>query len=351
MLTVTVEGCKAARLRPHWMASANAMLFRFAFAFAASATFLPSAMADEAKPRQAVLISFDGAKDISQWHRSLALGDKTGARFTYFLSCVYLLSPENKAEYQPPAVAPSHSNVGFGDSRQDVSQRLNLLYQAFLEGHEIASHGCGHFDGAKWSAREWAQEFAAFNDILARAWVLNGDKEPAGWRDTARHFSTGFRAPYLSTGPGLAAAEKTGGFLYDASGITRGILAPETVGGMVRFSLPTLPEGPQNRRIISMDYNLFVRHSGGFERHDTGSIFEQRTYDMLKAAFEEQYNGKRQPLQFGLHFTLMNGGAYWRAAERFVTEVCAKPDVDCTTYEAYARQLRKGSKTGRNGAS
>jgi hypothetical protein len=38
---------------------------------------------------------------------------------------------------------------------------------------------------------------------------------------------------------------------------------------------------------------------------------------------------------------LMNGGAYWWAAERFAREVCVKPDVRCTTYEDYARQLLK----------
>ena len=41
------------------------------------------------------------------------------------------------------------------------------------------------------------------------------------------------------------------------------------------------------------------------------------------------------PLQLGFHFVLMNGGAYWRALERFAEEVCAKPDVACISYRDY----------------
>jgi len=28
----------------------------------------------------------------------------------------------------------------------------------------------------------------------------------------------------------------------------------------------------------------------------------------------------------------MNGGAYWRALDRFLTETCGKPDVACVSY-------------------
>ena len=318
------------------------MFIRITFAFLASTSFLSSALADTAKPKQTVLISFDGAHDNEQWKRSLALSQATGAKFTYFLSCVYLLAPENKGFYQPPAVAPARSNVGFGKSKADVSARLINMWRAHLSGHEIASHSCGHFDGAKWSEDDWRHEFAEFDRIVATAFAINGEREPFGWREVARTFSKGFRAPYLATGKGLETALQRGGYAYDASTVSRGIAPVAFKKGIARFALPTLPEGPQQRRIISMDYNLFVRHSGGFVRPDDNGAFEQRTFDMLKAAFDEQYSGKRLPVQFGLHFTLMNGGAYWRAAERFVREVCVKPDVDCTTYSAYATGLKTG---------
>ena len=322
---------------------------------AALAFSAPSLAGDAAKPVQTVLISFDGAHDVAQWKRSLKLADETGARFTYFLNCSFLLSPENKSRFDAPGKGSAKSNVGFGKSQADVSARLNHIWRAHVSGHEIASHTCGHFDGKDWSAPDWESDHKQFRSILANAWTINGEvREPFGWRAFSERFPSGFRAPYLSVGPGLEQALKSGRYLYDASTVERGIAAPKVKSGIVRFALPLVPEGPDNRRLISMDYNLFVRHSGGFERPDTDGQFEQRTYEMLIKSFTDQYRGKREPAQFGLHFTLMNGGAYWRAAERFAREVCVKPDVRCTTYEDYALRIVKAGGAGtiatRNGS-
>jgi peptidoglycan/xylan/chitin deacetylase (PgdA/CDA1 family) len=297
-------------------------------------------------PVQTVIISFDGANDNAQWQRSLDLGRRTGAEFTYFLNCVYLLAPENKQSYIAPIKGAGKSNVGFGKSKSDVETRLSYIWRAHQEGHEIASHTCGHFDGKDWSAAQWGQEFAQFNHILKDAWVLNGlGREPAGWRKMVRAID-GFRAPYLSTNPALYSALSDAQFSYDASKVERDIGAPNLAKKVKQFALPTIVEGPQQRRIIAMDYNLFVRHSGGFERADDGQIFEDRTYDALFAAFKNQYEGKRNPVQFGLHFTLMNGGAYWRAVERFAGEVCVKVDVKCVSYRGFLNGqlgLKKGA--------
>jgi peptidoglycan/xylan/chitin deacetylase (PgdA/CDA1 family) len=317
---------------------------RIALATAVSLLSLtvPSIAGESPRPIQSVLISFDGAHDIAQWQRSLKLADETGAKFTYFLNCSFLLSPENKGRFDAPGKGTAKSNVGFGKSQEDVTARLNQIWRAHVSGHEIASHTCGHFDGKDWSAADWESDRKQFLSILANAWAINGEvREPLGWRKFSAGFPKGFRAPYLSAGESLEQALKSGNYLYDASSVERGIAAPKVKSGIVRFALPLVPEGPDNRRIISMDYNLFVRHSGGFERPDTDGQLEQRTYAMLMNAFNSQYNGKREPVQFGLHFTLMNGGAYWRAAERFARTVCMKPDVRCTTYEDYAQRILK----------
>jgi peptidoglycan/xylan/chitin deacetylase (PgdA/CDA1 family) len=293
-----------------------------------------------AKPVQTVLISFDGAHDNAQWRRSLALGEKTGAKFTYFLNCVFLLAPENKAHFKAPGFGGPKSNVGYGKSKSDVSARLLNVWRAHVSGHEIASHTCGHLDGKSWTAADWLNDLAQFRSILANAWAINGDpREPLGWRAFSDHFPSGFRAPYLSTGPGLEQALRRSHFLYDASGVERGISEPKLKSGVLHFALPTIPEGPTGRRVILMDYNLFVRHSGGTERTDTDGAFEKRTLDALYAAFNEQYSGERHPLQYGLHFTLMNSGAYWRALETFASDVCRRRDVRCTSYQDYAERF------------
>ncbi|MBX3576066.1 MAG: polysaccharide deacetylase [Rhizobiaceae bacterium] len=290
---------------------------------------------------QYVLISFDGAHEIAQWQRSRALAVRTGAKFTYFLSCVYLLSPDMKSAYDPPKNGAGKSNVGFASSREDVAARLGEIWLARGEGHEIASHGCGHFDGSSWSKTDWLKEFDAFAAIVRDAWTLNGiEGEPSGWRDFAETTSRGFRAPYLATGDGLYQALAERGFAYDASGISRGPAEP-VFGQVARFALPQIPEGPSERRVIAMDYNLFVRHSAGIESTDTDQVYENRAYEAFTNAFRTQYLGQRIPLQIGFHFSLMNGGAYWRALERFAEDVCVKPGVLCVSYDAYLERTGK----------
>ncbi|WP_404933455.1 polysaccharide deacetylase [Nitratireductor sp. L15S-10] len=290
----------------------------------------------EAKSPQYVIISFDGALHLEQWERSRALGRETGAHFTYFLSCVYLLSPETRKTYQAPGMARGRSNVGSGYSQEDVEGRLGQIWSARAEGHELASHGCGHFDGKNWSADDWAQEFDQFAAIVSDAWKVNGIKgEPDGWQDFARKEIRGFRAPYLSTSKGLFKTLEKKGFAYDASAVSRGPELPRTRNGLAHFSLPLIPEGPRDRPVIAMDYNLYVRHSGGREKPEAASAFEQRAYDAFMATFDREYDGRRTPVQLGFHFTLMNDGAYWNALERFAREVCVRDDVKCLSYRDY----------------
>jgi peptidoglycan/xylan/chitin deacetylase (PgdA/CDA1 family) len=304
----------------------------------------PPAAPAPAKPKQAVIISFDSARDISQWQRSRALAARTGAHFTYFVSCVFLLSPETRKEYTAPGKTSGKSNIGFAASKQEVADRLEQINLAASEGHDIGSHGCGHFDGKDWSKADWSSEFGSFSRILENTYSINGiAPEPAGWREIARQ-SVGFRAPYLSTNKALYEALPKAGYLFDASGVSRGPVRPTTVNGTTRFSLPQIPEGPDRRRVIAMDYNLYVRHSGGFERPSKAAEFADRTYGAFRAAFDAQYQGKRIPLELGFHFTLMNDGAYWKALERFAGEVCTKPDVECISYRGYVLRQRTGEK-------
>ena len=303
----------------------------------------------EDRPSQKVLISFDGALHNEQWERSLALAAETGASFTYFLSCTYLLTWDTRREYRPPDRAAGASNVGFGFSREDVAQRLAHIIDADSVGHEIANHGCGHFDGGGWTRAEWLHEFSEFDRIVANTYEINGiDGEPANWRRLAGTMNGGFRAPYLSVGPALFTALDEHGFAYDASTVSRQPALPARENGIATFALPMIAEGPQARPVLAMDYNLFVRHSGGFEREDRDGAFEERAYRAFMDAFEAEYGGDRIPLQIGFHFTLMNGGAYWNALERFARDVCVRADVACITYrEAMVSDtLATGSTTG-----
>lgn len=307
---------------------------RLSLAAAALALLSSTALAEEEKPKQLVIISFDGAHDNALWDRSRRLARKTGAHFTYFLSCTYLINPADRHAYKAPGQKAGRSATGWAQSVPEIQARLGNIWQAHLEGHEIGSHACGHFDGKDWTKAEWSREFAAFDTALGSAWTNNdfGELEPAGWRDFVRGDIRGFRAPYLSTGPGLISALKAKGFVYDASLVSKGPARVEDEGGLVRFALPRIPEGPDERLVIGMDYNLFIRHSGGLNSPARADQFAARTLDAFRAAFKRQYEGGRVPLQLGFHFVEMNGGAYWNALDTFLTETCGKPDVACVSY-------------------
>ncbi len=316
-------------------------LAAFAAALPCLAAGIPAAADAPARPHQVVIISFDGAHDLALWHRSRDLATRTGAHFTYFLSCVFLLSPETRTAYRPPGKSAGRSNVGFARSPTEITARLWQIWLAHLEGHDIASHGCGHFDGKDWTVAQWRQEFSAFRTILRDAWTINGPAgQPSGWSAFADGSVIGFRAPYLSAGKALKRAEAGSGLRYDASRVSRGPVEPDATDGVMRFSLPQIPEGPAARPVIAMDYNLFVRHSGGVERPDAGAAFEHRALAAFRAAFDAQYHGARVPLQIGFHFVLMNGGAYWRALERFAGDVCQRADVDCISYADYVARRK-----------
>ncbi|HWT63772.1 MAG TPA: polysaccharide deacetylase [Ochrobactrum sp.] len=305
----------------------------------ASALAASPVVAETAKP-QYVLISFDGAHDNKLWTRSRELAKNNNAHFTYFLSCVFLMTKQDRRDYQPPHKRAGASNVGFALSHDEVVTRLDNVWQAHLEGNEIASHGCGHFDGTGWSTADWDKEIKEFRRITADAYKNNGIQgEPEGWQELARKGINGFRAPYLAASKPVQDALKANGFRYQASSITRGPELPQINGPFASFGLPLIQEGPSQRVIVGMDYNLYVRHSKGKEAPAQSAEFEERAYKAFRTAFDKQYDGERIPLQLGFHFVLMNDGAYWRAMERLVTEVCNKPDVKCTTYNDYLNSL------------
>ncbi|MCV9961378.1 polysaccharide deacetylase [Pararhizobium sp. BT-229] len=301
--------------------------------------------------KQLVIISFDGAHDNKLWEKSLEMGRRTGAHFTYFLSCTFLMTrAEGGKTYQAAGHKPGRSNVGFAQSREEIQARTRHIWQAHLAGHDIGSHACGHFDGKSWSQADWQREFTFFNAALLSAWKAGGieGEEPEGWANFAAKDIKGFRAPYLSLSDGLLPALKKAGFTYDASLVTKGPGWPSAADGMPRFGLPLIPEGPQQRRVIGMDYNLFIRHSMGVENRKDSALFEARTLDAYRKAFQAQYQGDRIPLQLGFHFVEMNGGAYWRALDRFLTETCGKPDVACVSYAEALPLIQNEKKADRS---
>lgn len=148
------------------------------------------------RPPQFVLLSFDGSKDNKFWRESRAFAKKHNVRFTYFISGVYFLTRAERKVYREPKRGPGRSAIGYVGTKEDIADRLNQLWLAFSEGHEIASHANGHFDGSSYNARMWNSELKQFGSLLQRAWAkYSKTKVPKGFSNMFERSIIGLRAP------------------------------------------------------------------------------------------------------------------------------------------------------------
>src|SRR5213596_1119048 len=110
------------------------------------------------QPPQFVLFSFDGAGSHEHWQRLLPVAAASGARFTGFLSGIYLLPNARSTSYNGPGHLPGAASISFGGSEAEVAARAADLNAALAAGHEIGTHYNGHFcQGAEPSAQRWTQ--------------------------------------------------------------------------------------------------------------------------------------------------------------------------------------------------
>jgi hypothetical protein len=109
---------------------------------------------------------------------------------------------------------------------------------------------------------------------------------------------------------------------------------PKKINNIWSFPLAQLTISGSGRKTLSMDYNFYYTQSGG--REGSPELFpeyEREMYDTYMAYFNFNYHGNRAPIHIGHHFSLWNGGAYWKATQRFAAEVSKKEDVICGTYK------------------
>lgn len=311
---------------------------------------------------QFIAISFDGSKSLNMWQRTRQMAKSSGARITYFVSGVYMLGNDKKNLYREPQRGVGRSAIGWGGTREDLNGRIQQMLAAAEEGHEISSHGNGHFDGGSgWSLQQWLSEFDQFHDFLYGIFHNNGLSASADlmdrWRRTLDQSILGFRAPLLEVNSNmyqvlgkqdwqLTSEPPSHRYLYDASKVSGTSYWPEkTTMGTWNFPLANLRIAGSSRRTLSMDYNFYVAQSKAQPQPDKAAQFEQEMFDTYMRWFNENYSSHRAPMNIGHHFSLWNGGAYFRALERFATAVCSKPQVICGTYGELVTMLnaRAGS--------
>ncbi|WP_274561030.1 hypothetical protein [Streptomyces spiramyceticus] len=297
------------------------------------------------RPPQFVVFSWDGAGEDSQrlFSHFRNVGKKYDATMTYFLSGVYLLPEDKRHLYEPPQHPAGRSDIGFNDV-VGISDTVDQLRGAWLEGNEIGTHFNGHFCGKNggvgtWSKEEWKSEIAQAKAFVKR-WKTNAglkNTEPLPF-DYDKEL-VGARTPCLEGQRNMIRAGRELGFRYDSSGVGKQVW-PKKTDGLWDLPLQLVPVPGRALETLSMDYNFMVNQSGTVKGDPSQhEVWGNQMRDALLRAFGRSYNGNRAPLIIGNHFESWNGGTYMRAVEETIKTVCVQKEVRCVSFRQLADWL------------
>jgi hypothetical protein len=301
------------------------------------------------KPPLFVVISFDGAGDLTLWSQWRSLAKQVDARMTFFLSGPYLYPQEHRADYKPPYKKPGSSDIGWGDTDK-VLRRAAVLRQAIAEGHEIGTHANGHFCGkdgiARWTGAQWTGELNAFDLMVRTGPTLAAGKTLAPPFDPST--VKGMRTPCLEGNrPAYRAVMKQRGMLYDAS--EPGYIAwPKKEDGLWNFPLQSVQLAGTHKNTLTMDYNLWYAQT---EAHEAPAAhapaLKAQVLATYRMALARSRNGGNPPLFLGNHFNRWNNSVYSDALTSFVKETCTQADVRCVSNIELVSWLTKYGVPGR----
>jgi hypothetical protein len=292
------------------------------------------------KPPQFVLFSFDGYGNSAKIHRFLDAAKASNARFTGFLSGVYLLEDSKASYYQAPGARRGASDVGWGGDAAEVIQRVNDLNASYLAGMELGTHYNGHFQalGANWSTAQWNTELDQFYDILANWKTINNLPQAPDLVFPPSEVKGG-RTPGLAhILAEITASWKEHRMTYDSSQPAPhdGIFWPEKISGIWEFYMPQVyaPEINKGGRklVTAMDYNMWVAWNGAVE-DGSGPALTSKVLDLYRYVYNQAFAGGRPPVLIANHLNNWNGDAFNPAAEQFMREACVKPETVCATYQ------------------
>lgn len=302
----------------------------------------PQRQPEDLTGKQIIVFAFDGSKSLDMWQKSLDFSSEMTAQnkpihFTYFISGVYLLTYQNRFLYHPPEAAAGTSTIGYADSNDDLTKRINFINQAVKEGHEIGSHLNGHFDGTKWSQADWEQEFSEFNKLVSNVNGNNNIPNDQVKMAIDSQNIVGFRAPDLGRNQFLWLVLKNHGFIYDTSTVGRLGEWPKKEDGLWKFAIPQIKFASTNYHLLSMDYNFYVKQTHAKDLLKAGTPAWQKASDEMYSSyinyFQNNYTTTKAPIFIAHHFSEWNDGVYWETLKKFANEKCGQPDVRCITYK------------------
>jgi hypothetical protein len=122
------------------------------------------------------------------------------------------------------------------------------------------------------------------------------------------------------------------GFTYDTSRPTDGIVWPTDENGIREYWMPSVRVPALRRQVLLMDYNLWLAVNGGRDEPERAAEFSDTVLGAYRAAYTAAAGGNRAPLVIGSHFNRWSGGGFFDAVERFMAEVCLRPETVCATH-------------------
>jgi hypothetical protein len=254
------------------------------------------------------------------------------------------LADQHRDVYVEPSKGKGRSAIGFGGDGASLKGRLDSVVWAYTQGHEIASHANGHYDGSRYSQKQWDYEFEQFIYLVENSWKnYSSPHIPKIWKPLISSIH-GFRAPQLGVGAGLWPSLRKNGYTYDTSRVNKMNYWPEKIAGIWNYPLAGLKIHGTNIKTLSMDYNFYFSHSKA-KRGNPNDFekFENQMYYSYLNYFNNNYYGNRAPIDIGHHFSKWNGGAYWKAMKRFAQTICKLPEVQCVTYQTLTNFLNSKS--------
>ncbi|MEC9283163.1 MAG: hypothetical protein VX642_10650 [Bdellovibrionota bacterium] len=362
------------------------------------------------RPPQYINVSFDGNYNLDLWNELIDFGNQNHAKFTFFISGVTYLhqdirdssNPFSRNQYETPKIKKrGHSRVLFArdgmastasaktlafyenyglnkhSSLSQIQTRYLTGLRAVYDGHELGTHGNGHYYGGApeggipsysnasesqkkykayaldWSEEDWTYEFSqffkfafdnaelagieeVFKNVFSRKTELSPIMDLRNVVGSVKSSVKGMRAPYLSNNESMYKALKANGMAYDSSVVSPDHrLWPHKKHGIWLYGIPMLKFPGHSKKILGMDYNMGV-----------SNVSEESAYQAWMNSFEELYDGNRAPLNLGMHVFNIKmsknpgaGAVYLKAMKRVLKKVCNRPEVICGTYTELTKFL------------
>ncbi|WP_265522989.1 polysaccharide deacetylase [Oerskovia flava] len=290
------------------------------------------------EPPQFVIFSFDGAGWHDRWQEFMTAAEQVDARFTGFLTGIYLLTDERRDEYTGPGHSTGRASIGFGGDEEDVLRLVEDLNQAYAAGHELGTHYNGHFcsdnppGGNQWSTADWDDELDQFFRFLRRWDTLNEIPDAPALAFGPDDVKGG-RTPCLEgVWEELAPAWEAHGLTYDSSKPGHGMAWPQVEEGVWQFPVPST-RSPAFGTVLAMDYNFWFKYNGARDAPDEADEIRAGVLETYRHMHTTASEGNRAPIVVANHFNRWSGNAFNPAALDFMLEVCGEPDTVCATYQ------------------